>query len=125
MRQGTFFVEELDLDIHIVTLRKSEREFSPTTRYADYLVAPDQLHWESQSTTTFQSATGQRLIKGSGRHLFFVREDRDQEGRTAPFLCLGFARPIWHEGEKPIKLLWRLEHSIPDHVYVRFRAAAG
>jgi len=125
MRQGTFFVQELGLDVHIVTLRKSEREFSPTTRYADYLVAPDQLHWESQSTTTIQSGTGQRLINGSGRHLFFVREDRDQDGRTAPFMCLGFAHPIWHEGEKPIKLLWKLEHSIPDHVFVRFRAAAG
>lgn len=70
MRQGTFYVESLRLDVHTVTLRKSERDFSPTMRYADYFVAPDQLHWETQSTTAAVSPTGQRLIHGSGRHLF-------------------------------------------------------
>lgn len=125
MRQGTFYVEELGLDVHILTLRKSEREYSPTTRYSDYFVAPDQLHWESQSTTSVQSATGQRLIHGTGRHLFFVREDRDIDGRTAPFMCLGFGHSISHQRERPIKLLWRLEHSVPDHIYIRFRTAAG
>jgi superfamily II DNA or RNA helicase/HKD family nuclease len=125
MRQGTFYVEELELDVHILTLRKSERDFSPTTRYADYFIAPDRLHWESQSTTSAASPTGQRLIRGLGRHLFFVRENRDEDARTAPFMCLGFARPISSEGEKPIKLIWKLEHVVPDHVYVRFATAAG
>jgi len=125
MRQGTFYVEELGLDIHMVTLRKSEREFSPTTRYADYFVAPDQLHWESQSTTTADSPTGRRLIQGTGRHLFFIREDRVQDGRTGPFMCVGFGRPIFSEGEKPITLIWRLDSNVPDHCYVRFKAAAG
>ncbi|MGV3615758.1 MAG: DUF3427 domain-containing protein [Fimbriimonas sp.] len=125
MRQGTFYVESLGLDVHIVTLRKSERDFSPTTRYADYFVAPDQLHWESQSTTSADSPTGMRLIHGHGRHLFFVREDKDQDGRTAPFLCLGLACPISAQGENPIKLVWKLDHSVPDHIYVRYLAAAG
>jgi superfamily II DNA or RNA helicase/HKD family nuclease len=125
MRQGTFYVEELALDVHIVTLRKSERDFSPTTRYADYFISPDQLHWESQSTTTAQSPTGQRLINGHGRHLFFVREEKVEDGRTAPFMCLGCACPLSSEGERPIKLVWKLEHVVPDHVFVRYRAAAG
>ncbi len=125
MWQGTFYAKELGLDVHLVTLKKSERNFSPTTRYADYFVAPDLLHWESQSTTTAQSATGQRLTKGSGRHLFFVREDKVADGRVAPYMCLGFGQPISFEGEKPIKLVWRLDHPVPDHAYVRYRAAAG
>lgn len=125
MRQGTFHVESLELDVHILTLRKSKRDFSPTTRYADYFVAPDQLHWESQSTTSSESPTGQRLIHGYGRHLFFVREEKDWQGRISPFLCLGFGRPLSAQGEKPIKLVWRLEHSVPDHLYARFLAAAG
>ncbi|MBI5707464.1 MAG: DUF3427 domain-containing protein [Armatimonadetes bacterium] len=125
MRQGTFYVDELGLDVHLVTLRKSERDFSPTTRYADYFIAPDQLHWESQSTTTASSPTGERLCKGLGRHLFFVREQKVEDGRTSPFTCLGLANPISSEGEKPISLLWKLEHVVPDHIFVRFRAAAG
>jgi superfamily II DNA or RNA helicase len=125
MRQGTFYVKELELDVHLVTLRKSEREFSPTTRYQDYFEANDLLHWESQSGTTVSSATGQRLVHGIGRHLFFVREQKADDGRTSSFMCLGFAKPIFSESEKPIKLLWKLDHLVPDHVYVRFRAAAG
>lgn len=125
MRQGTFYVRELGLDIHLVTLKKSERDFSPTTRYADYFIAPDVLHWESQSTTTAASRTGQRLIKGLGRHLFFVREAKTDEYGAAPFLCLGFAMPISSESECPIKLQWKLEHSVPDHIYVRFQSASG
>lgn len=125
MRQGTFYVEKFKLDIHLFTLRKSERHFSPTTRYADYFMAPDLFHWESQSTTTIQSPTGRRLINDEGRHLVFVREDRDIDGRTAPFLCLGFAHPVRWQSEKPIQIVWRLEHSVPDHLYVRLQAAAG
>lgn len=125
MRQGTFYVEELGLDVHILTLKKSDREFSPTTRYADYFIAPDLLHWESQSTTSISSATGQRLINGLGRHLFFVREERDFEGRTSPYICVGFGKPVSHESEKPIRLVWMLDHVVPDHQYVRLLAAAG
>jgi hypothetical protein len=40
-------------------------------------------------------------------------------------MCLGFAKPIHHESEKPITLIWKLTHPVPDHVYVRFQAAAG
>ena len=125
MRQGTFYDHDRAIDIHLLTLRKSERHFSPTTRYADYFLAPDRLHWESQSTTTASSPTGRRLIEGTGRHLFFVREGKDEDGRTSPFLCLGFGEPLSNEGEKPIRLVWGLESPVPDHLYPRLRSAAG
>ena len=125
MRQGTFWVKETDLDVHLVTLRKSERHFSPTTLYADYFNSEDELHWESQSTTSAKSPTGQRLIQGLGRHLFFVRAEKYKEGEAAPFMCLGFARPISADGESPVRIVWKLDHAVPDHEYVRFRSAAG
>lgn len=120
MRQGTFYAADFELDIHLVTLRKSERDFSPTTRYDDWFESPDVLHWESQSMTTVKSPTGQRLVHGTGRHLFFVREQKQD-----PFLCVGFASPLSFESEKPIRMRWKLEHMVPDHIYVRFRGAAG
>jgi superfamily II DNA or RNA helicase/HKD family nuclease len=125
MRQGTFYVKPLKLDVHLFTLRKSERDFSPTVRYADYFISPDVFHWESQSTTSVSSPTGQRLVCGEGRHLFFVRENRQEDGRPSPFLCLGFARPISSESEKPIRLVWKLEQVVPDHIYIKLRSAAG
>ncbi len=125
MRQGTFYVKELGLDVHLVTLRKSERDFSPSTRYADYFIAPDKLHWDSQVQTTATSPTGQRLVKSLGRHLLFVRENKEEEGRAAPFLCLGFGTATEAHSEQPIKLIWELENHVPDHIYIRFQAAAG
>jgi len=45
-----------------ITLRKSEALFSPSTRYRDLALGPSLFHWESQSTTTAASPTGQRYI---------------------------------------------------------------
>jgi hypothetical protein len=89
------------------TLRKSEALFSPTTRYRDLALGPALFHWESQSTTTAASATGQRYVhheaRGS-RVLLFVREQRwvhrRPGGVTEPFVCLGFATYESHEGER-------------------------
>ncbi len=74
----------LVLDLLFVTLRKSEALFSPTTRYRDLALGPSLFHWESQSTTTAASATGQRYLhheaRGS-RVLLMVREQRREGGR--------------------------------------------
>ena len=79
-------------------------------------VGPSLFHWESQSTTTECSPTGQRYIHhGSrGSHvLLFVREQRKQGTVTEPFRCLGFANYESHEGERPMAIRWRLERPIP------------
>jgi len=122
---GTFYVPANNLDIHLVTLRKSDRDFSPTTRYQDFFTAPDVLHWESPSGTASSHDLGKRLFSGSSRNLIFVREKKFDDGRTSPYMCLGFATPEEQKSEKPIQLNWKLKHSVPDHVYVRFQAAAG
>ena len=111
-----------------ITLRKSEALFSPSTRYRDLALGRALFHWESQSTTTASSPTGQRYIhhaaRGSRMLLYrcaeacgYVREQRKQDGRagapTEPFVCLGFARYENHEGERPMAIRWRLERQIP------------
>jgi hypothetical protein len=72
-------------DLLFITLRKSEALFSPSTRYRDLALGPSLFHWESQSTTTASSSTGQRTIhheaRGS-RVLLFEREQRKQDGRA-------------------------------------------
>ena len=50
-----------------MTLEKSEREYSPSTLYKDYAISPALFHWESQSTTTEPSKTGQRYIHHRNR----------------------------------------------------------
>ena len=120
--------EPSQTDLLFVTLNKSEALFSPSTRYRDLALVPSLFHWESQSTTTAASPTGQRYIhhevRGS-RVLLFVRVaagfceavHRREGGRaggvTEPFQCLGFARYVSHEGERPMGIRWRLERPIP------------
>jgi hypothetical protein len=115
-REGVFFDEATQCDVFVITLQKSERLFSPTTRYNDYAISPWEFHWESQSLTREASATGQRYIhhveRGS-RVLLFVREENKRGQVTLPFLCLGFADFVSHEGERPMAIRWRLQRAIP------------
>ena len=110
------FDEATRCDVFFITLKKSERLFSPTTRYNDYAISPWEFHWESQSLTRETAATGQRYIhhreRGS-RVLLLVREENRRGQVTLPFLCLGFAEYVSHEGERPMAIRWRLERAIP------------
>jgi len=113
---GVLWHQPTATDLLFVTLRKSEALFSPTTRYRDLALGPSLFHWESQSTTTAASPTGQRYIHHAARGsrvLLFVREQRNQGSVTEPFVCLGFARYESHEGERPMTIRWRLERQIP------------
>ena len=67
---------------------------SPSTMYVDYPVSRELLHWESQSTTTQQSDTGQNLIHHEQRDytiLIFARDLKKRNGCTVPFTYLGSA----------------------------------
>jgi superfamily II DNA or RNA helicase len=85
VRQGVKWVEDEQADVFFVTLRKTERHYSPTTMYQDRAISPSLFQWESQSLTTEASPTGQGYIHhahlGSTVHLF-VR--RDQGSRWGP-----------------------------------------
>ncbi len=114
--KGVVFDEATQCEVFFVTLKKSERLFSPTTRYNDYAFSSWEFHWESQSLTREASATGQRCIhhaeRGS-RVLLFVREENKRRVVTMPFHCLGFAEDVSHEGERPMAIRWRLLQPIP------------
>ncbi|CAK6694951.1 DUF3427 domain-containing protein [Synechococcus sp. CBW1107] len=100
--------------------------FDETTRCDDYAISPQEFHWESQSLTREASATGQRYIhhreRGS-RVLLFVREENKRGGVTLPFLCLGFADYVSHEGERPMAIRWRLQRAIPGAFYPELAVA--
>jgi hypothetical protein len=100
----------------LVTFQKTEREFSPSTMYADYPISRELLHWESPSSTTQASETGQNLIHHQERSytiLLFSRSVKRLEGRTAPFTFLGPASLVSYQQERPIQMVWRLNHPMP------------
>lgn len=118
MREGVKYLPEKKLDVFLITLNKADKDYSPTTMYKDYSMNERLFHWQSQSTTAEQSATGQRYIhhaeRGS-RVLLFVREYKEDRlyGTTEAYTYLGTAKYVSHEGSKPMNIIWQLDQPIP------------
>ena len=124
-REGVLYVPGIDVDAFFVTLQKSEADFSPTTLYRDYPISPTLFHWESQSTTSVGSATGQRYLYGSSTKLIFVRQHKSNEFGTSPYLFAGPATYLEHSGERPIAITWQLEHPLPNDLFAATNLAAS
>ena len=121
-REGVAWCAETSTDALLVTLHKSEKDFSPNTMYRDYALNSSRFHWESQNSTTVQSATGSRYLNGkpggSNVVLFTRHGGRDDEGMIGTYTCLGPVDYKQHEGEKPIAITWDLQRVMPADVYV-------
>jgi superfamily II DNA or RNA helicase len=123
-QSGVWWAPSVPADLLAFTLDKTSGSFSPTTRYRDYAVSRDLIHWESQSATSIASATGQRYLNHEvlGSHvLLFARLDVSSRA----FWCLGPATYVRHEGERPIGITWRLRHRLPGDLYAAFAAAVA
>lgn len=123
--QGVLHVPDKKTYLHLVTFRKEEEDFAPTTRYQDYPISPTLLHWQSQSTISQETPTGQNYLHFQKRNytiLFFARLEKKIDGETAPFLFLGPAKSLHSaEGNRPISFVWELEHAIPAALYEEAR----
>ena len=128
-REGVSWNKETNTDLLFVTLEKSEKDFSPTTRYEDYPISPTLFHWMSQNSTSPETRTGRRYVEQRERGtnvLLFVRErKRDGRGETLPYHCLGRAHYRSHESERPMKILWELERPMPGWLYQAGKVVAG
>jgi hypothetical protein len=123
MREGVMWAGAANADVFFVTLRKSDKSFSSTTMYRDYAISPGEFHWESQSTTSIDSPTGQRYVnhleRGS-RVLLFAREAPEHRD----FLYLGPAQYVRHAGDRPISITWRLDYELPPMFFLEARAVS-
>lgn len=128
LRQGVDFDKATASDLFFVTLEKAEDHYSPTTMYRDYAISPELFHWESQSTTSVESPTGQRYLhhRARGSHVFlFVRHRKYEAGRTAAYTFLGAADYMSNQGSRPIAITWRLRKPMPDDFFREAKLAAG
>jgi len=116
MREGVKFLPEQSLDIFLITLNKSDKQYSPSTMYDDYSINEWLFHWQSQSTTAEHSPTGQRYIyhrKYGSQVALFVREFKNDAAGAAPYTFLGLAQYIRHTGSRPMNIVWKLLRPIP------------
>ena len=120
---GVKWLPQVETDLLTVTLDKSSGNFSPTTRYQDYAISRELIHWESQSVTSLASPTGQRYVAQAERGtkvMLFARVSASDRA----FWFLGPATYVSHEGERPIAITWKLDHRLPADLFTEFAAAA-
>ena len=118
-QEGVLYLKEAGLDVFFVTLNKSDKDYSPSTMYRDYAINEEQFHWQSQSNTRIESATGQRYINqphNGNQVLIFVREYKKLGTMTAPYTCLGLADYVSHYGSAPISIVWKMRQPMPGFV---------
>lgn len=127
---GVRWLEPEAADVFWFNLRKSEKHFSPTTMYADRAISPTLFQWESQSTTSATSPTGERYVNHVGRgstvHLFF-RESKDSDGALGapPYFYAGPATYVSHTGSRPMRIIWKLKYELPADLFHAARVASG
>ena len=123
-QSGVLEAKAADAELLAFTLDKSTGGFSPTTRYRDYAISPSLIHWESQSSTREDSATGLRYRNHEriGRSiLLFARLRSDDRA----FWFLGPATYRGHVGEQPMAITWELHTPLPGDLYQAFGAAVA
>lgn len=121
---GVLWMPEIPADILAFTLDKTSGHFSPTTRYRDYAISPELIHWESQATTRADGEVGlryQRHVRMGSAVLLFARLRQDDRA----FWCLGPATYVRHERERPMAITWKLKHPLPGDLFARFAAAVA
>ncbi|MEU3351890.1 DUF3427 domain-containing protein [Streptomyces sp. NPDC037389] len=128
-REGVKWCESAKIDALLITLEKDEKDFSPETRYKDYARSPELFHWESQNQTSSTSPTGVRYQNhkenGSDVFLFVRRYKKNDIGGAQPWMLLGPAEYISHEGSNPMAIVWKLDHEMPADVWTYSAIAAS
>jgi hypothetical protein len=123
-REGVRWMESAQCDVFLVTLDKTGERFSPTTRYRDYAISRDLIHWESQSRTKASDPTGTRYRTHASRGsavMIFARLHGEERG----FHFLGPATYVTHQSDMPMQVTWKLVHPLPGDLFATFAAAVA
>ena len=122
---GVYWAKQAKADLLAFTLDKTSGQFSPTTRYRDYAISRELMHWESQSVTTRRQRDGAALpatTQPMGTSIMlFARLRTDDRA----FWFLGPATYVKHESETPMAVTWRLKHPLPGDLFEQFAAAVA
>jgi hypothetical protein len=119
-REGVAQNKDLNIEALFVTLKKTEKEYSPTTMYEDYALNKRLFHWQSQNSTAPDSPKGESYIKHRDKGkkiLLFVREQNvDEYGFTMSYTFLGEADFVKSKGAKPMNVKWKLHEEMPSYI---------
>jgi hypothetical protein len=120
-REGVVNLEAKNAELLLITLEKTEANYSPTTLYNDYAVSEKIFHWQSHNTARPDTGKGQSYVKQKQKGksiLLFVREkNNDEFNNTISYIFLDLAEYIDHYGAKPMRINWALRESAPHYIW--------
>lgn len=126
VREGVKYCEYTNTEALLVTLVKSEADYSPNTLYRDFALTPTLFHWESQSSAGPHTKAGMRYLEGESNIALFIREHKkDALGEGAAYTFAGPAHLVEAKGARPMQITWELDHSLPPDLYMSARAVAS
>lgn len=110
---GVFNLPKYNATLLFVTLNKSDKDFSPSTQYNDYLINEELFHWQSQNTDSHNNNGGRRYTtqpESQNKMILFVREEKkDGFGNTSPFHCFGLVDYVSSNDDLPMNVTWKLQ----------------
>lgn len=108
---GHVVIPERNAHVLLVTLNKQGK--AEDLRYQDHWIDERHFHWQTQNQTAPESKRGKEIINhelmGIAVHLF-VRDNKLENGKAAPFKYFGLVRYQSHSGSKPMSVRFELLH---------------
>lgn len=106
---GHVFLPEAKAHVLLITLNKQGK--TDEHRYLDRWIDERNFHWQSQNKTTPQSKRGREIVDHEKLGLFihlFVRENKLENGKAAPFVYHGPVRYRSHSGSGPMSVVFEV-----------------
>ena len=106
-----------------ITLNKS-LVLKEDLKYDNYFHRQDIVQWISQNKTRHDSKIGQMYVNHKKLnmkvHIFIRKEPVLESGAASPFTYLGEAEYYSSHGDKPMYMLWKLDYTVPNELFIDF-----
>lgn len=109
--------KDTKVQVLLVTLNKQGKNESE--QYHDFFVDEETFHWQSQNSTGPTGKRGKGIIEhkeAGSRVQLFVRKNKLQNKKGAPFIYCGAVDYTRHESEKPMNVIWKLQVPLPSEL---------
>lgn len=102
-------IPERNAHVLLVTLNKQGK--AEDLRYQDHWIDEQHFHWQTQNQTSPDNKRGKEIINHAGLDIalhLFVRENKLESGKAAPFRYFGQVSYQSHSGSKPMSVRFEL-----------------
>ena len=109
-----------DKDICLFATIDKTHILQENLKYDNSLFADNLIQWISQPKTAHNSSVGKMFTNhselGYNVHIFIRKYAFMNNNKTNPFIYLGKANYYKSYGDKPMRILWKLDEKIPQEL---------